>query len=96
MPGRQDAAAGRSQFCRFAKALAASLARTDLIAQAERMYYTQNGNYADLPTLVSNGTMNIARTSRGGYNYSVETTAGSFSVTVVSPPEIMHAGVWIG
>jgi len=37
------------------------------IAQAERMYYTQNGSYADLPTLTSTGTMNIARTSRDGY-----------------------------
>ena len=37
------------------------------IAQAERMYYTQNGTYADLPTLASSGTMNIARTSRDGY-----------------------------
>src|SRR5579863_7671744 len=36
------------------------------IAQAERMYYTQNGSYADLPTLTSAGTMNITRTSRDG------------------------------
>ena len=40
------------------------------IAQAERMYYTQNGSYADLPTLSSTGTMNITRTSRDGYTYS--------------------------
>jgi len=45
--------------------------KNDLVARAgERMYYTQNGSYADLPTL-THGTMNIARTSRDGYTYSV-------------------------
>ena len=55
--------------------------QTDLmsIAQAERMYYAQNGSYADLPTLSSNGTMNIARTSRDGYTYSVDPTANGFT-----------------
>jgi hypothetical protein len=58
------------------------------IAQAERMYYTQNGNYADLSTLTSSGTMNVARTSRDGYTYSVEPAANSFTVTATytAPP----------
>jgi hypothetical protein len=65
------------------------------IAQAERMYYTQNGSYADLPTLTSTGTMNIARTSRDGYNYSVEPSGNSFTATATytAPPVDNPAGV---
>jgi hypothetical protein len=65
------------------------------IAQAERMYYTQNGYYADLPTLTTNGTMNITRTSRDGYTYSVEPSANSFTVTAKysAPPVANPAGV---
>src|ERR1035438_908034 len=57
--------------------------QTDLmaIAQAERMYYAQNGSYADLETLASNGTMNITRTSRDGYTYSVEASGNGFTAT---------------
>jgi Type IV minor pilin ComP, DNA uptake sequence receptor len=64
--------------------------KTDLaaIAQAERMYYTQNGSYADLPTLSSTGTMNITRTSRDGYTYSAEPSGNTFTVTATytAPP----------
>jgi hypothetical protein len=65
------------------------------IAQAERMYFTQNGAYADLPTLMSNGTMNIARTSRGGYTYSVETSGNGFTATAsyTAPPIEVPKGV---
>src|SRR5512135_1654577 len=65
------------------------------IAQAERMYYTQNGSYADLPTLTSTGTMNIARTSRDGYTYSVEPSGNTFTVTATytAPPVENPAGV---
>lgn len=65
------------------------------IAQAERMYFTQNGAYADLPTLMSNGTMNIARTSRGGYRYSVETSGNGFTATAsyTAPPIEVPKGV---
>jgi Type IV minor pilin ComP, DNA uptake sequence receptor len=65
------------------------------IAQAERMYYAQNGSYADLNTLASNGTMNITRTSRGGYTYSVDTTDNGFTATAryTAPPVEMPAGV---
>jgi len=65
------------------------------IAQAERMYYTQNGSYADLPTLTSTGTMNIARTSRDGYTYSVEPSGNTFTATATytAPPVDNPAGV---
>ncbi len=65
------------------------------IAQAERMYFAQNGSYADLPTLVSNGTMNIARTSRGGYSYTVETSGNGFiaTATYTAPPIEVPKGV---
>lgn len=58
------------------------------IAQAERMYYTQNGSYADLNTLASSGTMNITRTSRDGYTYSVDSSGSNFTVTAsyTAPP----------
>ena len=65
------------------------------IAQAERMYFTQNGSYADLPTLTSSGTMNITRTSRDGYTYSVQPSGNSFTVTAryTAPPVEVPAGV---
>jgi hypothetical protein len=65
------------------------------IAQAERMYYTQNGTYADLPTLSSAGTMNIARTSRDGYTYSVQPSGNTFTATATytAPPVDNPAGV---
>ncbi len=65
------------------------------IAQAERMYYTQNGSYADLPTLASTGTMNIARTTRDGYTYSVLPSGNTFTVTATyTPPPVENpAGV---
>src|ERR1035441_5270626 len=65
------------------------------IAQAERMYFTQNGSYADLSTLASSGTMNMTRTSRDGYTYSVEPSGNSFTVTAryTAPPVEVPAGV---
>lgn len=65
------------------------------IAQAERMYYVQNGSYADLPTLASSGTMNITRTSRDGYTYSAAPSGSTFTVTATyTPPPVENpAGV---
>jgi Tfp pilus assembly protein PilE len=65
------------------------------IAQAERMYYTQNGSYADLSTLSSSGTMNITRTSRDGYTYTAEPAANAFTVTATytAPAVSNPAGV---
>jgi hypothetical protein len=71
--------------------------KNDLVAigQAERMYYAQNGSYADLPTLTSSGTMNISRTSRDGYTYSADPAGGSFTVTATytAPPAPNPANV---
>ncbi len=65
------------------------------IAQAERMYFTQNSTYADLATLASTGTMNIAHTGRDGYTYTAETSASGFTVTAryTAPPPEMPKGV---
>ena len=65
------------------------------IAQAERMYYTENGTYADLQTLISTNTMNITRTGRDGYTYSAEPSGNSFTVTATytAPPVDNPAGV---
>jgi hypothetical protein len=65
------------------------------IAQAERMYSVQNGSYTDLATLASSGTMNITRTSRDGYTYSVDPSTTGFTVTAryTAPPLEMPAGV---
>jgi hypothetical protein len=65
------------------------------IAQAERMYFAQNGSYTDLQTLISNGTMNLSRTSRDGYTYSVEASGNSFTATAryTAPPVEMPKGV---
>jgi hypothetical protein len=58
------------------------------IGQAERMYYAQNGSYADLPTLISTASMNITRTNRDGYTYSVEPSGSTFTATATytAPP----------
>jgi hypothetical protein len=65
------------------------------IAQAERMYYTQNGSYTDLQTLSSDGTMNITRTNRDGYTYSAEPSGNTFTVTATyaAPPVSNPTGV---
>jgi hypothetical protein len=65
------------------------------IAQAERMYYAQNGSYADMSTLQSNGTMNIARTGRDGYSYSIDTSPTGFIATAryIAAPTDVPAGI---
>ncbi len=65
------------------------------IAQSERMYFAQNGSYTDLATLVSSGTMNIARDGRDGYTYTVDASGSSFTVTAryTAPPVPMPNGV---
>ena len=65
------------------------------IAQAERIYFTQNSAYTDLATLASSGTMNIARTGRDGYTYTAEASGTPFTVTAryTAPPPEMPKGV---
>jgi hypothetical protein len=55
------------------------------IAQAQRLYFAQNGSYASLDQLVSSGTMNIAAGGRDGYAYSIETSPRGFVVTATHP-----------
>src|SRR3979409_328818 len=65
------------------------------IAQAERIYFTQNSAYTDLATLASSGTMNIARTGRDGYTYTADASGNGFTVTAryTAPPPEMPKGV---
>ena len=46
------------------------------IAQAERVYFAQNGSYGNLDQLTTGGAMNISRTERDGYAYSVDASSG--------------------
>jgi hypothetical protein len=55
------------------------------IAQAERMYFAQNGSYASLDQLVASSTMNISAGGRDGYTYSAETSSTGFVVTATHP-----------
>lgn len=63
------------------------------IAQAERMYQAQNGSYATLDQLLSSGTMNLARTSRDGYTYTVDTSPTGFTITASHPEVPAPSGV---
>ncbi len=51
------------------------------IAQAERIYFTQNSAYASLSELTSSGALSFPHTGRDGYTYFVETSPGGFTVT---------------
>ncbi len=50
------------------------------IAQAERAYQAENGHYASLDELNSNGAMTMKKTGRAGYTYEVQTSPGNFQV----------------
>lgn len=63
------------------------------IAQAERMYFVQNGSYGDMDQLTTSGTMNLARTGRDGYTYSIETGQNGFTVTARHPEAPASPGV---
>ena len=51
------------------------------IAQAERLYVAQNGNYGTLDQLTSSGAMNLTRTERDGYTYAVAVSSDGFLAT---------------
>jgi len=74
-------------------AISATGVKNDLIAiaQAERAYFAQHGSYASLDELTSSGAMTMARSSRDGYTYSVDTQPGGFIATArysgpITPP----------
>ncbi len=56
--------------------------RLDLraIANAERIYFATNGNYAALDELRAGGDTHITRDARPNFTYSVETSAAGFRV----------------
>jgi Tfp pilus assembly protein PilE len=56
------------------------------IAQAERIYFTQNGAYASLDQLISSGSLSMAQSGRDGYTYTVETSPSGFTITAQHPP----------
>jgi hypothetical protein len=56
------------------------------IAQGERGYIAQNGHCAPLDELISSNSLAMSRTERDGYAYSVECSAGDFSVTARHAP----------
>ncbi len=66
-----------------AQAISLTGVRSDLlsIAQAERTYYGLKGSYASMEELIQSGSLAMTRNSRDGYAYSVDTSAGGFTVT---------------
>jgi hypothetical protein len=65
------------------QAVSATGAKNDLlaIAQAERAYFAEHGNYATIDELTSSGALSTTSRSRQGYSYSVEITASGFVAT---------------
>ena len=62
------------------------------IAQAERIYYTQNGSYATLDQLASDGVFKLNTNSRDGYAYSVQPSADGFVASATHPDDVPPAG----
>jgi hypothetical protein len=58
-------------------------AQSDLLAigQAERMYQAQNGRFASLDELLSDGSMQMRKPNRQGYTYDVDASDQSFRAT---------------
>jgi hypothetical protein len=76
------------------RAIASTGVKNDLIAiaEAERGYLADHGNYGSIDELVSSGVLATTHRSRGGYTYSVEVTSGGFIATArytgpANPPE---------
>ena len=70
-----------------AQAIVTTGVQNDLlrIAQAERMYFGEHGNYADLSTLTTSGALSMTRPERDGYTYSVDASTEGFTVTARRP-----------
>jgi hypothetical protein len=65
------------------QAISTTGVKNDLIAiaQAERRYVGEHGNYATMDELTSSGALATTSRSRQGYTYSVEVTTGGFIAT---------------
>ena len=57
------------------------------IAQGERMYFAQNGSYGTMDQLTSSGAMSMTRTGRDGYSYTIDASAGGFTVVAKWSPQ---------
>jgi hypothetical protein len=70
-----------------AQAIVTTGVQNDLlrIAQAERMYFAEHGNYADLDTLITSGALSMTRPERDGYTYRVNVSTEGFTVTARRP-----------
>ena len=82
---------GRNQSTgNMVQAISSTGAKNDLlsIAQAERGYFAEHGNYATLDELTSSGALAASGRTRPGYIYSVEVRPGGFLATArYSGPE---------
>jgi hypothetical protein len=56
------------------------------IAQAERAYQAEHGDYASLDELASSGALTMRRSGRDGYTYEVETSSNGFRAVAHCPP----------
>ena len=54
------------------------------IAQAERVYFSQNGSYATLDQLIESGSLTASKRQREGYTYSADVSSSGFTVTARS------------
>ncbi len=54
------------------------------IAQAERVYFSQNGSYATLDQLIESGALSTTARQRDAYTYSVDVSSTGFTVTARS------------
>ncbi len=59
------------------------------IANSERRYWATNNKYASLDELISSGELQMGRSTRGAYVYSVDASANSFvaHAHASSPPQ---------
>jgi len=59
------------------------------IANAERRYWATNSKYVSLDELISSGELQMGRTNRGPYSYSVDVSGNSFvaRARASSPPQ---------
>ncbi len=71
-----------------AGSISTAAVRADLlsVAQAQRLYFAQNGRYASLSDLISSGSLSLPPAGRDGYTYSVEIADAGFQVTARFTP----------
>lgn len=65
------------------EAISTTGVKNDLIqiANAERMYFVQNGRYATWEELLADGNLRMEKPERQNYAYDVEASASAFTVT---------------